>query len=147
MKKFKMQTNQYQDIFVKLIGTGSYLPGKPITIDEVDSYLGRLTEAPKKIVKWLDRMKGLMDEMLEVEYYHYAIDPETREFTDDNVTMSVKAAKQAIEKAGLKPEDIELIVYGSAHQDQMPTASVRIQEALGIEQCGEISIHAKRYMI
>lgn len=137
-----MQTNQNQDIYVKLIGTGSYLPGKPITIDEVDNYLGRLTEAPKKIVKWLDRMKGLMDEMLEVEYYHYAIDPETREFTDDNVTMSVKAAKQAIEKAGLKPEDIELIVYGSAHQDQMPTASVRIQEALGIEQCGEMSIHA-----
>jgi 3-oxoacyl-[acyl-carrier-protein] synthase III len=56
--------------------------------------------------------------------------------------MSVKASQQAIKKAGLKPEDIDLIVYGSAHQDQMPTASVRIQEALGIEQCGELSIHA-----
>jgi 3-oxoacyl-[acyl-carrier-protein] synthase III len=38
--------------------------------------------------------------------------------------------------------EIELIVYGSAHQDQMPTASVRIQEELGIEQCGEFSIHS-----
>ena len=128
--------------YVKLIGTGSYLPGAPITINEVDQYLGELTEAPVKIRKWLERMKGLMDEMLEVEYYHYAIDPVTREFTDDNISMSVKAAKKAIEKAGLKPEEIELIVYGSAHQDQMPTASVRIQEALDIEQCGEISIHA-----
>jgi 3-oxoacyl-[acyl-carrier-protein] synthase III len=44
--------------------------------------------------------------------------------------------------AGLKPEEIELIVYGSAHQDQMPTASVRIQEALGIDHCAELSIHA-----
>lgn len=137
-----MQTTTNNEINVKLIGTGSFLPGKPITIHDVDHYLGRLNNAPKKIVKWLDRMKGLMDEMLEVEYYHYAIDPETREFTDDNVTMSVKAAKQAIEKAGLHPEDIDLIVYGSAHQDQMPTASVRIQEALGIEQCGEMAIHA-----
>lgn len=137
-----MNQNTTSEIFVKLIGTGSYLPGKPIAINEVDHYLGELTEAPKKLQKWLQRMKGLMDEMLEVEYYHYAIDPITREFTDDNITMSVKASLQAIKKAGLKPEDIDLIVYGSAHQDQMPTASVRIQEALGIEQCGELSIHA-----
>ncbi len=41
-----------------------------------------------------------------------------------------------------KPLTVDLILYGSAHQDQMPTASVRIQEELGIEQCGEISIHA-----
>ena len=127
---------------IKLTGTGSYLPGKPISIEEVDYYLGELTKAPKKLQKWLIRMKDLMKEMLEVEYYHFAIDPETREFTDDNITMSVKAAQKALKEAKLNPEDIDLIVYGSAHQDQMPTASVRIQEALGIEQCGEISIHA-----
>lgn len=137
-----MNQNNLSEIYVKLTGTGSYLPGNPITIDEVDNYLGELTEAPKKIQKWLHRMKDLMKEMLEVDYYHFAIDPESREFTDDNITMSVKAARQAIEKAGIKAEDIDLIVYGSAHQDQMPTASVRIQEALGIEQCGEMSIHA-----
>lgn len=130
------------EIFVKLIGAGSFLPGKPINIDDVDHFLGELTEAPVKLKKWLERMKGLMGEMLEVEYYHYAIDPLTREFTDDNVSMSVKAAQKALDKAGLKATDIDLIVYGSAHQDQMPTASVRIQEALGIEQCGEMSIHA-----
>ena len=137
-----MSQNITSEIFVKLSGTGSFLPGKPIAIDEVDYYLGELTEAPVKIQKWLRRMKNLMDEMLEVDYYHYAIDPKTREFTDDNITMSVKAAQIAIEKAGLKATDIDLIVYGSAHQDQMPTASVRIQEALGIEQCGEMAIHA-----
>ncbi len=137
-----MNQNKSSEIYVKLTGTGSYLPGNPITIDEVDNYLGELTEAPKKIQKWLHRMKNLMKEMLEVDYYHFAINPETREFTDDNITMSVKAAKQALNKAGIKADDIDLIVYGSAHQDQMPTASVRIQEALGIEQCGEMSIHA-----
>ncbi len=130
------------DIYVKLIGSGSYLPGKPIPIDRVDMYLGELTNIPKKLQKWLIRMRDLMKEMLEVEYYHFAIDPETREFTDDNITMSVKAAQKALKNAELNPIDIDLIVYGSAHQDQMPTASVRIQEALGIEQCGEISIHA-----
>jgi len=137
-----MMQNTSFERFVKLIGTGSFLPGNPITINEVDNYLGELTEAPQKIQKWLKRMKSLMNEMLEVDHYHFAIDPETREFTEDNITMSVKAANNALKEAGLKATDIDLIVYGSAHQDQMPTASVRIQEELGIEQCGEISIHA-----
>jgi len=137
-----MNRNITNEHFVKVIGTGSYLPGKPISIDEVDYYLGELTEAPQKLQKWLYRMRGLMKEMLEVEYYHFAIDPHTRAFTDDNISMSVKASQAALNKASLKPSDIDLIVYGSAHQDQMPTASVRIQEALGIEHCAEMSIHA-----
>ncbi len=127
---------------VKIIGTGAYLPGKKLTIQEVDDVLGRLNDAPKRINKWLERMRSLMDELLEVEYYHYAISPETGEFTEDNISMSVKAARQAMEKAGIEAADIDFIAYGSAHQDQMPTASVRIQEQLGIERCAEISIHA-----
>ncbi|MEZ5195766.1 MAG: hypothetical protein R2764_05035 [Bacteroidales bacterium] len=113
-----------------------------ISIDEVDRYLGPLDQAPVKIQKWLQRMKILMKEMLEVDHYHFAIDPETREFTDDNISMSLKAAKRAIQSAGITANDIDLIAYGSAHQDQMPTASVRIQEGLGLETCSEISIHA-----
>ena len=130
------------DIYVRVAGSGSFLPGDPIPADRVDYYLGELTQAPEKIQKWLKRIRILMKELLEVEYYHFAIDPVTRRFTEDNVTMSVKAAMEAVADAGLTPRDIDLIVYGSAHQDQMPTASVRIQEALGIEQCAEISVHA-----
>lgn len=127
---------------IRIAGTGSYLPGKPVTINEVDDILGKLDNAPPKISKWLERMKSLMEQMLEVETYHYAISPETKEFTDDNITMSVKAARQALQNAGLKASDIDFIVYGSSHQDQMPTASVLIQEELGIELCAEISIHS-----
>ena len=128
--------------FVKLAGTGSYLPGKAVPMEEIERYLGEIHDAPRKVQRWLERIGPLMKDMLEIEYYHFAIDPETGKFTDDNITMSVKAAREAIRDAGLEPEDIELILYGSAHQDQMPTASVRIQEQLGIEQCGEISVHA-----
>ena len=127
---------------VKVSGSGSYLPGTPVPRSEVDYYLGELTGAPQKIRKWMARIKELMAELLEVEYYHFAIDPLTRQFTEDNITMSVKAAKDALDSAGARPEDVELIVYGSAHQDQMPTASARIQESLGIERCAELSIHA-----
>ncbi len=127
---------------VKIAGSGSFLPGKAIPAADVDYYLGELTNAPDKIQKWLKRIKILMAELLEVEFYHFALDPVTRQFTEDNVTMSVKAAQVALADAGMKPSEIDLIVYGSAHQDQMPTASVRIQEGLGIERCAEISVHA-----
>jgi 3-oxoacyl-[acyl-carrier-protein] synthase III len=137
-----LNRDNIDELFVRIAGTGHFLPGIPIPPDEVDRYLGQLTQAPEKIRKWLDRIRALMNEMLDVETYRFAIDPVTRKFTEDNVTMSVKAALNAIADAGMDPVDIDLIVYGSAHQDQMPTASVRIQEKLGIEQCGEIAIHA-----
>ena len=137
-----MPENNQNIPFVRLAGTGSFLPGKAIPASEVDHYLGELKEAPEKIRKWMGRIRELMKELLEVEFYHFALDPETRQFTEDNVTMSVKAAKAALADAGMEASEIGLIVYGSAHQDQMPTASVRIQEGLGIEQCGEVSVHA-----
>ncbi len=131
-----------KELKIKITGTGTYLPGEKIPLDKVDQILGELTEAPTKIQKWLKMTKGLMRQLLDVEYYHFAINPITREFTDDNISMSVKAAQIAMKAAGIKAEEIDFIAYGSPHQDQMPTASVRIQEELGIGQCGEISIHA-----
>ena len=127
---------------VYLAGTGHYLPGRPIPFDEIDDVLGRLTDAPPKIQRWIDSTRGVMREILAVRFVHYAFDPATREYTDDNVTMAVKASRAALAAAGLAPGEIDLICYGSPHQDQMPTASVRIQEALGIESCAELSIHA-----
>ncbi len=127
---------------VYIAGSGAYLPGNPIPFRAIDSILGPLEEAPPTIRHWMERTAEVMAELLDIKYLHYAIDPATREFTEDNITMSTKAAMRALEDAGISPAEIDLICYGSAHQDQMPTASVRIQEALGIERCAELSIHA-----
>ncbi|MBN1496982.1 MAG: 3-oxoacyl-ACP synthase [Spirochaetes bacterium] len=127
---------------IRVTGSGTYLPGAPVSFDDIDRYLGEITDAPAPVMKWMRRIKPLMKEMLDITHYHYAIDPLTREFIDDNVTMAVHAARLALESAGMDAGDIELIVYGSAHMDQMPTPTVRIQEALGIERCAELSIHA-----
>ena len=127
---------------VYIAGSGTYLPGQPIPFEQADTILGKLTKAPQKIQNWIARMKPVMAELLDIKYFHYAIDPKTREFTDDNISMSVKAAEAALQLAGMQASEIDLICYGSAHQDQMPTASVRIQEALDIETCQEFSVHA-----
>lgn len=129
-----------QEVFVA--GTGEFLPGEPVPFDEIESVLGELTEAPQAIRRWIATMRPVMAEILDIRFVHYAIDRETGAFTEDNVTMAAKAARRALEAARLEPREIGLICYGSAHQHQMPTASVRIQEALGIRTCAEFSIHA-----
>ena len=127
---------------VYIAGSGTYLPGERIPFSDIDRILGTLDSAPPKIKHWMAHTAPVMAELLDIRYLHYAIDPVTREFTDDNISMSVKAAKIALSHAGIAPGEIDLICYGSAHQDQMPTASVQIQEALGIGACAELSIHA-----
>jgi 3-oxoacyl-[acyl-carrier-protein] synthase III len=127
---------------VKIIGSGTFLPGKPIPIDKIGKVLGELEYSPRRVQKWLSGMKPIMKELLEVEYYHYAIDPDTREFTDDNLSMSVKAAQEALKRAGMIPDEVELIIYGGPYMYQMPVISAQIQDALGIEQCAELAIQA-----
>lgn len=127
---------------VFVAGTGAYLPGDPIPVERAQAVLGELADAPPRIRSWMESMAPVMRDLLDIDFVHYAIDPDTREFVDDNVTMATKAARTALAAAGMDARDVGLICYGSAHQDQMPTASVRIQEALGIETCAELSIHA-----
>jgi len=62
-------------IYVRIAGSGSFLPGAPVPASEVDYYLGELSAAPEKIRKWLRRIRVLMKEMLEIEYYHFASIP------------------------------------------------------------------------
>jgi 3-oxoacyl-[acyl-carrier-protein] synthase III len=127
---------------VYVAGSGTYLPGDPIPFDSIDTVLGGLQKAPDRIRKWVESTDRMMKEVLDIKFVHYAMDPLTRQYTDDNVSMAFKAAKVALEAAHLPAKGIDLICYGSAHQDQMPTASVCIQEMLGIDHCDELAIHA-----
>jgi len=127
---------------VKITGAGSFLPGNPVPLDEINTVLGELPDAPKEVRKWMTSIRPVMQELLGIEYYHYAIDPKTREFTEDNISMSAKASLEALKAANMQASEIELIVYGATYMYQMPPPSTLIQEALGIEQCAELSIAA-----
>jgi 3-oxoacyl-[acyl-carrier-protein] synthase III len=127
---------------VYVVGSGTYLPGEPIPAERIGEVLGPLTAAPPRIRRWIESTGPVLRELLDIRWVHYAFDPSTRRFTDDNVSMSTAAARAALARAGVESADVDLICYGSAQLDQMPTTSVRIQEALGIEVCDELSIHA-----
>lgn len=127
---------------VKLVGTSTYLPGEPIAFEKINEYIGPLSNASPKIQKWMERIQPVMKEMLGIEYCHYAFNNKTRSFDDDFLSMAVKAAKLALEDAGLEAKDIDLLVFGGAYSHQLPPLSTRIQEALGIDICGEFHIHS-----
>lgn len=128
--------------YVKLLGTSAYLPGDPIKFEDINDYLGKFTKASQKLQKWTERIQPIMKEMLGIEYCHYAFNSQTRTFDEDNLSLSVKAAQAALRDANLEAKEIDLLIFGGAYSHQLPPLSTRIQEALGIEICGEFHIHS-----
>ena len=111
--------------------------------ERIEDVLGPITGVPPKLANWIERMRPIMKEMLGVQFCHYALDPRTRQPIDDNVTMSVKAARRALDVAGLAPTDLDLLVYGGNIMEYMcPPTTTLIQEALEIPACAEYSIHS-----
>jgi len=135
--------NRIQGKDVYIAGVGSFSPGDPIPFDDIERVLGPLTEAPPKLQRWIERIRPIMKEMLNLSHYHYALDPRTRKPTEDNVTMAVKSAHKAMSMAGVGPGDIDLILYaGIVMENICPPTSVLVQDALNVKHCAEFSIHS-----
>jgi 3-oxoacyl-[acyl-carrier-protein] synthase-3 len=61
--------------------------------------------------------------------------------TDSTSSMGVKAAKIAIERAGLKASDIDFIVFATLSPDYyFPGPGVQVQEALGMDTIGALDV-------
>lgn len=128
---------------VYIAGVGAYSPGAPIPFPEIERVLGRLDKLPPKLQSWIERMKPIMEGMLGVEYCHYALDPETRQPTDSIVSMSVKSGQQAMERAGIEADAIDLLVYAGITMEQYcPPTTVLIQQEMGIPRVAEYAIHS-----
>ncbi len=69
-----------------------------------------------------------------------------RRFASDDETTSVlstRASQQALERAGLSPEDLDLIICGTLTPDYMlPSTSCLIQESLGAKNAGAFDVAA-----
>jgi 3-oxoacyl-[acyl-carrier-protein] synthase-3 len=98
----------------KIIGTGSYLPERVLTNADLEKIVDTTDE-------WIVSRTGMRERRIAAE----------QEFTSD---MGLKAAKKAIEKAGLEPNDIDLILVATLTPDYtFPSTACIIQAGLGIE--------------
>jgi len=110
--------------FATIISTGSYLPTIEITNDTLRQRFGPEAE---KIDK-LEAATGILKRW-------YA--PETWATSD----LALPAARQALERAGRKPEDVDLILFGTDSPDFItPATSVVLQHKLGTKNAGTFDI-------
>ncbi len=128
---------------VHVAGTGSCLPGHPVPNDRIEEVLGRLRDAPPKVLSFVDNMGPRMLERSGIHTRHFAVDPETGNLTHTFASLSEVAARNALEMAGMSAGDVELLIVSCPSYDQStPPTSALLQERLGIETCAEMEIHS-----
>ena len=98
-----------------MIGTGSYLPLKRVTNDD-------LAEDLETSHEWIIERTGICAR-------HIAA---SDEFTSD---MAVVAAQRALEAAGRTPQDIDMIILATSTPDHtFPATATRVQAKLGVSK-------------
>lgn len=110
-------------IYTRLVSTGSYLPEYSLSNTELSKTVDTSHE-------WIVERTG-------IESRYIANSSET------TTEMGVRAAKQALESAGILPEAIDLIVVATCTPDKFfPSTACLIQQALGIPNCPAFDISA-----
>ncbi len=110
-------------IYSRILGTGSYLPEKILTNADLEKMVETSSE-------WIVERTGIRER-------HIAADGET------TGSMAEHAARRAIEAAGLRPEDIDLIVFATTTPDRVfPSTACLLQDRLGIHGCPAFDVQA-----
>jgi 3-oxoacyl-[acyl-carrier-protein] synthase-3 len=110
--------------YAKLIATGSYLPEREISNDLLRQ---RFPEPPD----FVDKMEASTG----IRRRWWA--PEDWAASD----VAVLAARQALEAAGRRPEDVDLIILGTDSPDYItPATSVVVQGKLGAKNAGTFDV-------
>lgn len=106
----------------RIIGTGSYLPVNIVTNDDLSEIMDTSDE-------WISSRTGIRER-------HLAKDETT-------ASMSIEAAKRAMEDAGVTAEEIDLIILGTVSADYItPSCACEVQAAIGADQAVAFDINA-----
>ncbi|WP_311197374.1 beta-ketoacyl-ACP synthase III [Rugamonas brunnea] len=111
-------------LYSKIIGTGSYLPPKRVTNQDLTDQLA--AKGIETSDEWIVTRSG-------ISARHYA-EPEQK-----SSDLAVHAAKNALEMASLQPNDIDLIIVASSTPDffgSFPSTACIVQRKLGITNNG-----------
>jgi 3-oxoacyl-[acyl-carrier-protein] synthase-3 len=104
--------------YAQILSTGSYVPERVVTNAEIDEILGEPT------TEWLIENVGIH---------------ERRWMAPDQTTsdLVVEASRTALERAGIGPEDLDLIILSTDTPDYLsPGTSVVVQHKLGAVNAG-----------
>ncbi len=99
-------------IYSRIVGTGAYLPEKVLTNFDLEKMMDTTDE-------WIRDRTG-------IERRHIAADGET------TVDLAEKAARRALDAAGVSPSEVDFIAFGTTTPDLIfPNCGVLLQARLG----------------
>ena len=112
-----------KQVFSRIAGTGSYLPEKILTNDDLAKFVDTSDE-------WIAARTGIRER-------HVAAEGET---TSD---LAYHAAVRALEAAGVDAKDLDLIVLGTTTPDVIfPSTACLVQARLGAAGCPAFDVNA-----
>lgn len=107
----------------RILGTGSYLPEKIMTNEDFEKIIDTSDE-------WITTRTG-------IKQRHYVTDGV------QNVDMAVAAARQALDAAGVSPEQLGGIVVGTVTNEMsVPSVASQVQRELGISGALAFDVNA-----
>ncbi len=110
-------------IYARISGTGSYLPEKILTNKDLESMVDTSDQ-------WIRERTGIVKR-------HIALDGQT------TCDLAEQAAIRAIEAAGKRPQDVDLIVLATTTADKLfPSTACLLQQRLDIHGCAAFDVQA-----
>jgi 3-oxoacyl-[acyl-carrier-protein] synthase-3 len=110
-------------IYSKILGTGAYLPEKILTNADLEKIVDTSSE-------WIVERTGIHQRHIAAEH-------------ESALTMADKAARQAIETAGLSVADIGMIIIATTTPEKMfPSTACLLQQRLGIAGCPAFDLNS-----
>lgn len=106
----------------KIAGIGYYVPKNVFTNEDLKKYMDTSDE-------WIQERTGIKER-------RYA-----DRLGETTTTMGVEAAKIAIERAGITPQDIDFIIFATLSPDYyFPGCGVLVQRALKMKEIGALDV-------
>ncbi len=107
----------------RIAGIGHYVPENVVTNKDLEGIMETSHD-------WIVERTGIEERRW--------IDPKTDDMPS---TMGTKAAKMAMENAGITPDDLDFIVFATLSPDYyFPGPGVMVQEQLGIKEIGALDV-------
>ncbi len=105
-----------------IAGIGMYVPKNVVTNDDLTKYM-ETSDA------WIQERTGIQERRF------------AERTGETTTTMGVEAAKMAMERAGVTPQDIDFIVFATLSPDYyFPGCGVLVQRALGMKEVGALDV-------
>lgn len=120
------KSNIMQDVYINAIGV--FLPGEPVSNDEIEQYLGEVNGKPSLLKDKILRQNG-------IKTRYYAINKEQKSVYS-NAELAAKAVQNALNKSTLKTSEVQFLATATTQADlPVPGFASMVHGLIDIPNC------------